>query len=92
MKLSETNMNQKWEMFVKAVGYIAIMFYMIVALRDLVIIILNFGTLVTSSSMFSILLNCLLYLFVIALGVEATRKYQKYEYTILALVAILVIF
>ncbi len=77
---------------VTVIGLIAIIFYILVSLRNLIQIVLNFSLLSAHSGITGIIFNVILYLFVIATGVEAIRRSKNPYYIIIALVTILIIY
>lgn len=77
---------------VTVIGLIVVMFYMIMSIRNLAQVLINFSLLTANSGVASIVFNIILYLFVIATGFEAVRRSKNPYYIIIALVTILIIY
>lgn len=95
MKKLNLNNNNNKDMVatvVTAIGLITVMFYMIVSIRNLIQILMNFSLISNNSGMGSLIFNLVLYLFVIATGFEAVRRSKNPYYIIIALVTVLVIY
>lgn len=92
LSLNNDNNRDTAATVITAIGLITVMFYMIVSVRNLIQIFMNFSLISSNSGMGSLVFNTILYLFVIATGFEAVRRSKNPYYIIIALVTILVIY
>lgn len=92
LSLNNDNNRDTAATVVTAIGLITVMFYMIVSVRNLIQIFMNFSLISSNSGMGSLVFNTVLYLFVIATGFEAVRRSKNPYYIIIALVTVLVIY
>ncbi len=95
MKRLNENSEKNSELITKIVtviGMITIMFYMILSVRNLAQVLINFSLLSAHSAIASIIFNIVLYVFVIVTGFEGIRRSKNPYYLIIALVTILIIY
>lgn len=92
LNLNDKNSKDKMYKVVTVMGMITIMFYMILSLRNIFQVLVNFSLLSAHSAVAGIILNIILYLFIVVIGFEAIRKSKNPYYQILVLIAILIIY
>lgn len=94
MKRNDLNKehNRWFERGAKALGMIVVMYYMLISIRNLIQVIINFSLISANAGTFSIVFNALLYLFMIIAGFAAIRRSKNPYYIIFALVTILIIY
>lgn len=94
MKRTDLNKEHKnrAKAFVTAVGMIVILYYVIMSIRNLIQIIMNFSLISANGSMASIVLNILLYLFMIVAGFTSVARSKNPYYIIFTLITILIIY
>ncbi|WOO87826.1 hypothetical protein RZE82_02545 [Mollicutes bacterium LVI A0039] len=89
--INQNNLNVSYKKVATLAGMVAVIFYIIVSLRNIYQVVVNYELLLSHSDILSVFINVILYLFVVAIGVEAVRRNNLYI-IVIALVSILIIY
>lgn len=77
---------------INTLALIAIMVFMIISVRNIVEIGLNYKLLMANSNIINVIINTILYLLVVTFGFQSIRKSKSSNYIIVTLLLILIVY